>query len=279
MCVRPRAQLRVHAIQATIRIGGEQGRIGGFSDTAFETRSWARGFLRAHSSRMARREATTMKRQAKGCQVVGDQDGVGDLAPDGGRVERVPAVAVVRKDDPSILDCISSLHGSKRDALALIKSLQEHRVTRGEQVPRAIEAVFDGTRFYVVFVQYRLSWAPVSLLDVPPIGNDPGCDGGSEDHHMLGEFMTREDALEFTVEHNRAEERDREDEGCCIRVWAVMVEVGQPVNLKTLVAVEIRGALGEYRQEAVYPVRIAKLATEEIERYKINAPSEEPAAV
>jgi hypothetical protein len=45
MNVRPRAQLRVYGIQALIRIGGEQGPIGGFSDTSFETRSWARGFF------------------------------------------------------------------------------------------------------------------------------------------------------------------------------------------------------------------------------------------
>lgn len=56
-----------------------------------------------------------------------------------------------------------------------------------------------------------------------------------------------------------------------------MVEVGQQINLKTPVNVTIRGIVGMYCQEVAYPVRIAKLSPEEIERYRIEAANEEPA--
>jgi hypothetical protein len=47
--------------------------------------------------------------------------------------------------------------------------------------------------------------------------------------------------------------------------------------MKTTFVTEICGTIGELRQDLVYPVRVAKLMPEEVERYKIEAASEEPA--
>jgi len=50
MCGSSQACVRVHPIQASIRIGGEQGRVGGFYRTAFETRTQACLFCCAHDA-------------------------------------------------------------------------------------------------------------------------------------------------------------------------------------------------------------------------------------
>lgn len=249
---------------------------------------------------MTRRETTTMKRQTRvdASAVVKGQDGQTGSSENGckrsvsGVVERVPAVALVPKDDPCSL---SSLHGSEREAADNEGAFNDNYTLK------PIEAVFDGTRFDVVIVSVHHTWGPSSLLDIPPIGKmrDFGddqleSDGYSSGYELPGKFMTREEALECVLRCNRKEEerwgvfRGRQaakDEFLAslhfkqtsLYTWAVLVEVGQRIEMKTDAVAQISGTIGTLRQELVYPVRVAKLTPEDIERYKIEAASEEPA--
>ena len=212
---------------------------------------------------------------------------------DGDKVERVSAVAVVSKKNPRSLE---DLHGSDREAV------DNGGIFGDNYEPKPIEVAFDGTRFDVVMVSCHRTWFPSSLLDVPPIGkmrkfgdDQLESEGYSSGYELPGEFMTREEALEYVLDCNRREEEEwgvfrgqpaAKDEFFAsmhlkmtsLYDWAVMVEVGQRIDgMKTTAEATICGTIGQLCQELVYPIRVAKLTPEEVERYKIEVASEEPA--
>jgi hypothetical protein len=279
--------------QAPIRRGGEQGAAGGFSQAAFQpsdgaqTLSWP---ILCRQEGSLTQMSTTSKSH---CAISKGQSG----RAGSGRVERISAVAVTPKGESHSLE---SLHGSEQEALDRIGAS-----IIGTYDTQELEVVFDGKRFDVVMVSCHPAWWPSSLLDVPPIGKPQQItdkddrlerDGYSSGSQVPGQFMTREEALGYVLDHNRGQEETRgymrgqqaevdqlfgKIAPACrsFYCWAVLVEVGQRIDNKMATTAEatIRGTIGELRQTLVYPVRVAPLSPDEIERHKIETASEEPA--
>jgi hypothetical protein len=216
--------------------------------------------------------------------VVKGQDGQtgngenGRKRSEAGVVERVPIVAVTcDEDEPHV----ASLHGTEREAK---QHLRSGTLTERKGILQA-EGLFDGTRFDIAFGT-TVDWAPRSWVDVPPkdkmlkLENSILPKGLQNDFYAEGfqrfeQFYTREQAIQRAVEHNQQEYcSDRPGIG-----WAVVIEIGRQMDVSTTAILEIGGSIGTFEHRILYPVRIAKLTPEELERYKIEAASEEPAVV
>jgi len=167
----------------------------------------------------------------------------------------------------AILYRVVTAHGMIVTVLPSNRQAQECRNSYREVSPlvelgiEPLPATFPGERFRLEFVLWPPGRSPAHLLDIP--------DGleGAGDCGQPKEFSSRSKALRAATRTNAAEVADRR--GGLPEAWAVVLEVGDPIELPSLTATTLWGVIGVAETALFHPVRIIWPTKTELKRYGV----------
>lgn len=167
-----------------------------------------------------------------------------------------------------ILFAVNEWHGGRTHTDALAASRQEadsiaHFYSKGRAVNAATPQVshvagqFEPGEFYrLMQVSPKAGFLPEHPLAIPA-----ELDAHTETFYAPDEFLSRADALRQTAAHNRRVMEGTEQD----TAWAVVVQVGKPMQCRALVTQRVEGAAG-YEESVVYrPIRVVQPTAAEVD--------------
>lgn len=171
--------------------------------------------------------------------------------------------------DRIILFAVNEWYGGRAHTDALAASRQEaDEIARFYRKGRAVNAatpqVSHVTGQFVPGESYRLMLVSLEVGFLPehPLAIPAELDAHAETFYASDEFLSREEALRQAASYNQRMMEETEQEAA----WAVVVQVGKPIQCRTLTVQRIEGAAG-YEESIVYrPIRVVCPTAAEVDR-------------